>query len=180
MGDGSANRLVRSLLAQRDAHQRQAQERTDLQRRESRRTQIGLAVISGLVLLVVAGLAVTWAWQLGTGLSIALLALLPTLAGAAGALVRSSLDKNQDWAPAAVLGAAAGLITGLLYIASQLVGAPDVLGTSQPDSVRRLLFFVLPIGFVAGLTFDAVCSKLRGKDVSQTAALDAITTGTEK
>ena len=133
-----------------------------------------------LAVLVVAGLAVTWGWQLGTGLSIALLALLPTLAGAVGALVRTSLDKSQDWARAAVLGGAAGLITGLLYIASQLVGAPDVLGTSQPDSVRRLLFFVLPIGFVAGLTFDAVYGKLRGKDVSQTAALDAITTGTEK
>ena len=79
-----------------------------------------------------------------------------------------------------VLGGAAGLITGLLYIASQLVGAPDVLGTSQPDSVRRLLFFVLPIGFVAGLTFDAVYSKLRGKDVSQADTLAAITTGPPK
>jgi len=72
------------------------------------------------------------------------------------------------------------LITGVLYIVAQLIGAPDVLTTAQPDSVRRLLFFVLAIGFVAGLTFDAVYTKLRGKDVSQTAALDAITTAPQQ
>jgi len=179
-GDGSAKRLVGSLIAQRETQQRHIQENTAARRRESRRTNIGLAVISGLAVLVVAGLAVTWGWQLGTGLSIALLALLPTLAGAVGALVRTSLDRSQDWARAAVLGGAAGLITGLLYIASQLIGAPDVLDTSQSDSVRRLLFFVLPIGFVAGLTFDAVYGKLRGKDVSQADTLAAITTGPPK
>lgn len=179
-GDGSAKRLVGSLIAQRDNQQRQIRENAASRREEARRANIGLAVIAGLAVLVVAGLAVTWGWQLGTGLSIALLALLPTLAGAVGALVRTSLDKSQEWARAAVLGGAAGLITGLLYIASQLIGAPDVLDTSQSDSVRRLLFFVLPIGFVAGLTFDAVYSRLRGKDVSQTATLDAITTGPPK
>jgi hypothetical protein len=40
--------------------------------------------------------------------------------------------------------------------------------------VRRLLFFVFPIGFVAGLTFDAVYAKLRGSDVSHAATLDNI------
>jgi hypothetical protein len=59
------------------------------------------------------------------------------------------------------------LITGLLYVASQLLGAPTLLDPGQTAAVRRLLLFVFPIGFVAGLTFDAVYAKLRGPDVSQ-------------
>ena len=79
-----------------------------------------------------------------------------------------------NWTPAGVLGGAAGLITGLLYVASQLVATPDVLVAGQAEAVRRLLFFVLPIGFVAGLTFDAVYTKLRGTDVSQAATLQKL------
>ena len=130
-----------------------------------------------MLLVAIGVLAVTWGSQLGTGPGIAMLTLLPAVAGAAGGLVKTSLDKGQGWARAAVLGGAAGFITGVLYIVAQLIGAPDVLGTAQPDSVRRLLFFVLAIGFVAGLTFDVVYTKLRGKDVSQAATLDAMTTG---
>ena len=95
-------------------------------------------------------------------------------AAAGGALIRTSLDVGRDWTRAGVLGGAAGLITGLLYVAPQLIAAPDMLEVRQAERVRRLLFFVLPIGFVAGLTFDAVYAKLRGTDVSQSATLDKI------
>ena len=79
--------------------------------------------------------------------------------------VRQSLD-TRDWARAGVLGGAVGLVSGLLYVASQLVGAPEILDSDDAAGVRRLLFFVLPIGFVAGLTFDAVYARLRGAEVS--------------
>ena len=173
----SAQRLVRSVVAQRDAREERRRGEQRQARRETRVARIGLAMLAVLLLVAIGGLAVTWGSQLGTGLGIAMLTLLPAVAGAAGGLVKTSLDKGQGWGRAAVLGGAAGFITGVLYIVAQLIGAPDVLGTAQPDSVRRLLFFVLAIGFVAGLTFDAVYTKLRGKDVSQAATLDAMTTG---
>jgi len=174
--EGAATLLVRSAVAQRDAREHRARDEERRARWESRRTRIGLAVVVALLLLAVAGLAVAWGSQLGTGPGIALLVLLPTLTGAAGALIRTVLDAGRDWTRAAVLGAAAGLITGLLYVASQLIGAPDVLDAAAGAGVRRLLFFVLPIGFVAGLTFDAIYPKLRGTDVSQTQTLAAMTT----
>ena len=59
-------------------------------------------------------------------------------------------------------------------MAPQLIAAPDMLEVREAESVRRLLFFVLPVGFVAGLTFDAVYAKLRSTDVSQSATLDMI------
>jgi hypothetical protein len=141
------------------------------QHEESRRAKISLAVAAGLLLVALVGLVISWGWQTAPAASIALLAVVPVLAAAGGALIRTSLDIGRDWARAAVLGGAAGLITGLLYVASQLVGAPEVLDPGQPEAVRRLLFFVLPIGFVAGLTFDAVYTKLRGSEVSQASVL---------
>jgi hypothetical protein len=172
--DGSAQRLVEGLGRQRDA--RAAHERDELRRarRESRRAHISLTVAAILLLAAVAGLAIAWGWRPGTAGSIAVLVLVPALAAAGGALIRTSLDAGRDWARASILGGAAGLLTGLLYVASQLVGAPDVLETAEAQGVRRILFFVLPIGFVAGLTFDAVYAKLRGADVSQIGTLESM------
>jgi hypothetical protein len=87
--------------------------------------------------------------------------------------VRAPLEK--DGFGAAVLGAAGGLITGPLCVAPQLIGVSRVLDTSDGPGVRRLVF-VLPIGFVAGRTFDAVCTMLRGTDVSQAQTLAAMIT----
>jgi hypothetical protein len=165
--DGSARQLVHSLVAQRDTREQARRDAERRQKQESRRALSALAVATVLLLLAVAALTLVWGWRPGTGASIAILALVPALAGGAGALVRTSLDAERDWARAGILGAAAGLVTGLLYVASQLLGAPDVLEASNAEGVRRLLFFVLPIGFVAGLTFDAVYTKLKGTDVSQ-------------
>jgi len=105
---------------------------------------------------------------------VAVIMAVPTLAAAAGALIRTSLEAGRNWARAAVLGGTAGLIAGLLFVASQLVGAPDVLETNDAQGVRRLLFFVLPIGFVVDLTFDAVYGRLRGANVSQAPTLEKL------
>ena len=169
---GAAGRLVQTLVRQRDA--RDADRRAEHRRakREARRAQTSLAVAALLLVISVAGLVAAWGWRSGTAGSIAVLTMVPILAAGGGALIRTSLDVGRNWTRAGVLGGAAGLITGLLYVASQLLAAPNVLDSNA--AVRRLLFFVLPIGFVAGLTFDAVNAKLRGTDVSQAATFDKI------
>jgi hypothetical protein len=165
--DGSAAQLVQSLERQRQERLERERAAARRERTEARRAKTSLAVAVVLLLAAVAGLVLSWGSRPGSAGSIALLALVPMLAAAAGALIRTSLDVGRDWMRAGVLGGAAGLITGLLYVASQLLGSPAVLDPGQTAAVRRLLFFVLPIGFVAGLTFDAVYAKLRGADVSQ-------------
>jgi hypothetical protein len=171
---GSAERLVHSLDRQRESRANRERAALRRERSEVRRAQVSLALAALLLLGAVAGLVLSWGWRLGSAVSIALLVMVPVLAAAGGALIRTSLDVGRNWTQAGVLGGAAGLITGLLYVASQLVGAPDVLDAGQADAVRRLLFFVLPIGFVAGLTFDAVYAKLRGSDVSQSSTLQKL------
>jgi hypothetical protein len=165
--DGSAARLVQNLERQRNARVAREREKARSERSEARRAKTSLIVAVVLLLAAVAGLVLSWGYRPGSAGSIALLALVPMLAAAGGALIRTSLDAGRDWMRAGVLGGAAGLITGLLYVASQLVGSPTVLDPGQTAAVRRLLFFVLPIGFVAGLTFDLVYAKLQGSDVSQ-------------
>jgi hypothetical protein len=167
----SARKLVEGLDRQRNARAARERDASRQARKESRHAQISLTLAVVLLLGAVAALVLAWGWRPGTAVSVGVLAIAPALSAAGGALIRTSLDAGRDWGRAGVLGGAAGLITGLLYIASQLVGAPDVLEIPDAEGVRRPLFFVLPIGFVAGLTFDAVFAKLRGADVSQADAL---------
>ncbi|MEV6769332.1 hypothetical protein AB0N05_11985 [Nocardia sp. NPDC051030] len=65
----------------------------------------------------------------------------------------------------------AGAIAVLLFVSAQLATSADLL--SAPD-VRRLLFFVLSVGFIAGYTFDAVYAKIRQQQVVDTASLRSI------
>jgi ABC-type multidrug transport system fused ATPase/permease subunit len=171
--DISARRLVQSLSAQSGARKARRDEELRQARRESLRGQASLAASALFLLAAAGGVVLAWGWRPGTAGSVAVLIAVPALAATAGALIRTSLEAGRNWTRAAVLGAAAGLITGLLFVASQLIGAPDVL-TTTAEGVRRLLFFVLPIGFVAGLTFDAVYGRLRSADVSQAEALEKL------
>ncbi len=180
--DASARRMVGALERQRVARSERLGAESRDARAEGRRTRVALAAI-GLLLLVTLGLvAFVWSRPASDGLAIFAMLLVPTLAAAAGGLVRTSTDSGPgtatrpDWTRAGVLGAAAGLVTGLIYVASQLVGVPEALDADQSDGARRLLFFLLPIGFVAGLTFDAVYTKFRGVEVSQSESLDGALT----
>ena len=170
----AAHRLVQMLDRQRNDALAKARTAARQQRDEAHRALRSLVVAIALLAASVVGLISSWSTVWGPTGAIALLVVVPVLAAAGGALIRTSLDVGRDWTRAGVLGAAAGLITGLLYVASQLVGTPEILDAGRSEVVRRLLFFVLPIGFVAGLTFDAVYAKLRGKDVSQAGVLDKI------
>jgi len=169
MGDdwrpGSASRLVACLMAQR----RRRQEAEEAARREARsgarRLNSGLAaavlcLVASLGLLVGAG-----GPGPATAQRLAVFVAAPLLAAVGGALIRHTFETGEGWLQAAVRGLGAGVVSVLLYCASQLLALPDLL---DHIDVRRLLFFTVPLGFSAGFTFDLVFERLRAGAVSVT------------
>jgi hypothetical protein len=166
--DDLAGPLVASVVKQ--GQRRAAKEaagRRDATR-DARRAFASLLIASVLLLLALAAIPLSNAWEPGTERALGLLIGAPLLASIAGAIVRHSFDRGRDWFRTAVLGMAAGAIASLLFVAAQLVTTPDIL---QSTAAHRLLFFVVPVGFVAGLTFDDVYRKLRGEDVTRSDVL---------
>jgi hypothetical protein len=164
--DGSAAALVGGLLRRRQARADEAAAARRAERRRSRRTTVGLLVAALPLVAAIAALPAGYAWGPGTAGNVALLTAAPLAAAAAGALVRETLDEGAAQVRSAVLGLAAGAVSALLFLAAQLVATPDALDGAGG---RRLLFFVVPVGFVAGLTFDAVHARLRRTDSPTTA-----------
>jgi len=167
--DALAQPLVASLLAQ---GQRRADKREQASRdadRESRRSSLALLLGLLFAVLAFAGVALGQSWDPGKAGTAALLIGAPLLDAAAGAIVRNALDRGHDRLRTAVLGMTAGGITALLFIAAQFATTPGLL---ESDDAPRLLFFVVPVGFIAGLTFDDVYRKLRSQDVARTDVLE--------
>ena len=67
-------------------------------------------------------------------------------------------------------------VSGLLFISAQLSAMPsdsgEVMAKLQQAQASRLVPFALAIGFIAGLTLDAVFRKLTGIDVVRTEAVE--------
>lgn len=164
----SAKVLVAGLLAQRMRRERQADRARLAERREERRAAVSLTIAVVLLLLGLATIPAVYAWTPGSAGNLTALIAAPVLVATCGAIIRNTFDRGHEWWRTAILGLAAGAIAGLLFIAAQLATTPDVLDGS---GARRLLFFVLPVGFIAGLTFDAVYAKLRAEDVTNIAPL---------
>jgi hypothetical protein len=82
----------------------------------------------------------------------------PLFASVAGAVIRNSFEIESQWLRACIRGLGAGLVTVLLYVASQLLSVPTLMDRLD---VRRLLFMTIPLGFTAGFTFDLVFERLR-------------------
>ncbi|MFF7166687.1 hypothetical protein ACFZBP_35810 [Streptomyces sp. NPDC008086] len=154
----SARRLVECLDGQRRRRAQWLRERERTGRRASLSTGLGLTV--ALLLLVCALLGFGLAGEPGpaTGRRLAVLVVTPLLAAMAGAVIRSSFEAPDQWPRSAVRGLGAGIVSVLLYVASQLLTVPSLLDELD---VRRLLFFTLPLGFSAGFTFDLVFERLR-------------------
>ncbi|MCF6467862.1 hypothetical protein FAF44_05485 [Nonomuraea sp. MG754425] len=165
----SPTRLVASLSRQCDLRTSRLQEAEAEQQRAGWRATVSLAVGVLFLLLALAAIPLSYSQPPGTALGITALVGAPLLAAGCGAIMRNAFDVVKNWVRTAVLGSAAGAITALLFLAAQLTTTPDIL---TAEGSRRLLFFILPIGFVSGLTFDAVYSRLRAQDVSLTASLD--------
>lgn len=166
--DELAGPLVASFIGQRE---RRAKAAADTRAGVAgARRRVFAALVVGVVLFAaaVACIPLAYTWAPGTARSLALLVGAPILAAASGAIVRNAFEESREWLKTAALGIMVGGISALLFVAAQLLTTPDVL---QSADARRLLFFVLPVGFIAGLTFDDVYRKLRGQDVTKTDAL---------
>ncbi|MFC5830025.1 hypothetical protein [Nonomuraea insulae] len=111
----------------------------------------------------------SYSWMPGSGPGLAALFIAPLFAATCGAVFRNASDQADDWIRTTVLGATAGVIAFVLFVAAQLATTPDLL---EGTGARRLLFFIILVAFTAGLTFDAVYSKLRSQDVTSTSPLD--------
>jgi fructose-specific phosphotransferase system IIC component len=112
----------------------------------------------------------------------ALLFISPLLAGVSGLTVRLVFDLKEGAVPltsqsaitTAALGLIAGGVAGLLFITAQVTTATAPPGQIVSiDQARRLVAFSVLIGFVAGLTLDAVFRKLIATDVVETSAIEA-------
>jgi cation transport ATPase len=158
----SATVIVKSIVDQchrrAEIENRIRCEQHRVARNAARSLTIGLC----LLLLALAIIPASYASRPGTTEWITLLLAAPLFAAMCGAIIRNAFDESQGWLRATTLGAAAGFVAFLLFVAAQLTASPSILSI---DSARRLLFVVIPVAFTAGLTFDAVYNKLRSQDV---------------
>jgi len=146
-------------------------------RREAAVTRHALAAV---VLFVAAVLCVPLAWgrELSLGVAIWLLFITPLLSGVAGSTIRLVFDLRQGSVPlsrqsaitTAALGLVAGGVAGLLFITAQITTVPGDVSSKQAS---RLVPFGVVVGFIAGLTLDAVFRKLIASDVVELASVEA-------
>lgn len=162
MGDDwhsdAAPKLIASLLEQR-AHRQEAEavaQRTN--RWAALRASASLVMSVLCMVLSIASIVLAPPAGPAGVRSLSLLLLAPLLASVGGALIRHSFEAESSPLRAAVRGLGAGLVSVLLYCASQLLTVPTLLDALD---VRRLLFFTVPLGFSAGFTFDLVFERLR-------------------
>jgi hypothetical protein len=154
----TAPRLIESLLAQ--ARRREARDRQQARARRGAAWSNALGIILGLMLLCLGLGMIPLAYSFDSNAPVNLTALIvgALATGTAGAIMRNTFDQGEQWARTAALGMSAGAISFLLFVSAQLAASPETLAG---DGVRRLLFFVLTVGFVSGFTFDAVYGRLK-------------------
>ncbi|GAB3981429.1 hypothetical protein [Plantactinospora veratri] len=156
------------MLAQHDRRTAAEAEtrRTALSAR--RRTLAGLGFALLLLAMALATIPVAFALPAGLWVNLTALVTAALLSSIWGAVIRNAHDGGAEWLRAAALGSAAGTIAFLLFVAAQLATNPDLF---VGDGARRLIFFVLAIGFIGGFTSEVVYRKLRDQDVTQTSVL---------
>ena len=76
-----------------------------------------------------------------------------------------------------VLGLVAGGIAGVLFVTAQMTADPQLAAsaTELVPYAQRSIPFAVGIGFVAGLTSDAVFGKLLGLEVIRTTGIGSNT-----
>jgi hypothetical protein len=166
--EGSAADCVNALFAQ--AKRRRAAE-------EAPRPVLSILAI---ILFVVALAIVPWVWGKGV-FEVWMLFATPVLAGGAGATIRPLVDRlrGAQSVPSAVfatlaVGLVAGGMAGVLFITAQLTADANLLANGGVGAyAQRSIPFALGVGFVAGLTADAVFGKLLGLEVVRTSGIDA-------
>jgi len=183
-GDEQAAQCAKALRAQIERKaERKRQQRLEELRQETSITWHAVFALAVFVLAVVC-VPISWGWPLPYISSIWLLFMSPLLAGVAGSTIRlvfdlrqgSALLSRQSTITTAALGLIAGGVAGLLFITAQVTTAPPsaAAGTIvSPEQVRKLVPFGILVGFIAGLTLDAVFRKLIASDVVDLSAVEA-------
>lgn len=140
-----------------------------------KRTAVGtpspwLSVLAGLLFTIsVAIVPLIWGQN---SLAAWMLFIAPLLSGGAGSAIRPIIDRLRGTSVVApilgtvVLGMIAGGISTLLFVTAQLSGNPNA-ADELLKYAQRTIPFAVGIGFVAGLTSDAVFAKLLGLDIVQ-------------
>ena len=185
--DERAAECVKALRDQIDRKaERERQERLEELRRETSVTLHACFALAVFVLAVIC-VPISWGWPLPYIFSVWLLFMSPLLAGVAGSTIRLVFDLRQGSAPlsrqsaitTAALGLIAGGVAGLLFITAQVTTASPpasvggVVQIVSSEQARKLVPFGVLIGFIAGLTLDAVFRKLIASDVVDLSAVEA-------
>jgi len=183
-----AAECVKTLRNQIDRKaERERQERLEELRRETSVTLHACFALAVFVLAVIC-VPISWGWKsLPYLASIWILFLSPLLAGIAGSTIRLVFDLRQGSVPlssqsaitTAALGLIAGGVAGLLFITAQVTTAPPPAPTGgllqivSLEQAQKLVPFGVLVGFIAGLTLDAVFRKLIASDVVDLSAVEA-------
>lgn len=182
--DERAADCVAALKAQlgRKAELERQRRIEELRKETSVTWHAGFALV--VFLLAVGLVFVAWGWRsIDPMFAISLLFLSPLLAGMAGSTIRLVFDLRQGSVPltkqssvtTAALGLIAGGVAGLLFITAQVTTATtgEVGEIVSTDQARKLVPFGVLIGFIAGLTLDAVFRKLIASDIVDLSAVEA-------
>lgn len=176
--NGQAERCAQMLTAQlaRRAEAERARRMADL-RREAFITRH--AVIAGILFMLA---IICVAGTLGIEkpplwLALAALFVAPMLAGMSGSTIRLVFDwqqgkvmmSTQSATTTAMLGLIAGGAAALLFTLAQTAALKNL----SEEAAQRLIPFGVAVGFVAGLTLDAVFRKLIASDVVELSAVAA-------
>ncbi len=179
--DGAAEYagILKAQIARKEERERQ---RLLEERRQETSVSLNAGLALVLFLLAMGLVAVAWGVPtLSPAIGLALLFVSPLLAGVSGSTVRLVFDRRQGADPlssqsaitTAALGLIAGGVAGLLFIIAQVTTATAPPGQIvAADQVRKLVPFTVLIGFVAGLTLDAVFRKLIATDVVDTSSIE--------
>ena len=167
---------LRNQLARRTEEARQrrlAQLRSE--------TLVTWHAVFALVLFVLSVLCVPFALvaDIAKGTVVSLLFIAPLLAGVAGSTIRLVFDLRQGNLPlnrqsaitTAALGLIAGGAAGLLFVTTQMATLPP--DTTSGPMLSKLVPFGVIIGFIGGLTLDAVFRKMIAADVADLSAVEA-------
>lgn len=167
----AAAKVVAILRSQQE--RKHAAETTQSRAERNARYKSGLGLFFGALLLIGGFAMIPMVYAVDGNASLTLVGLIAgsLLTATSGAIIRTAVDRREDWGRSSVLGMSAGAIAVLLFISAQLATSPDLL--TEPGA-RRLLFFVLSVGFIAGYTFDAVYAKIRQQQVVDTSGLRAV------
>lgn len=139
-----------------------------------------ILMILAAFLFLLALAIVPWVWG-GNLFQMWMLFLAPVLAGGSGAAIRPVADRlrgaqglTQAVLATIVLGLIAGGVAGVLFVTAQMTADPQLLSSPNAGAyAQRTIPYAVAVGFVAGLTADAVFGKLLGLDVVRTSGIDA-------